>query len=315
MVKIRLLAALLALSITVGCKAQSSATPKLDDATLARRVEILVRAQYNLPAEFDITIGARKASEINGYQTLPVTISNGVKSQTVDFLLSNDGQHFGRLQTVDLANNPQFHIDITDRPVRGNANAKVTVISFDDLECPFCARMHHTLFPATLKHYGDKVRFVYKDFPLLEIHPWAMRAAINADCLAAQNGEAYWSFVDYVHAHDEEVNGQEHDLAKSKATLDRLTREQSTRFNLDTAKLSACMTAQDETRVRASLKEGMELGIDGAPALFVNGERVNGGAQPQEVVWKVIDRALRAEGIEPPPAEAPANKTAPAKSN
>lgn len=313
MVKIRLLAALLALSITVGCKAQSSANTALDSATLARRVEVLVRAQYNLPAEFDVTVGARKPSNISGYETLPVTIAHGAKSQVVDFLISADGQKFGRLETVDLANNAMFHIDTANRPMRGNVAAKVTVINFDDLECPYCARMHQTLFPATLKHYGDKVRFVYKDFPLLEIHPWAMRAAVDADCLGAQSTDAYWAFVDYVHSHGDEVNGQDHDLAKSQAALDRITRQQATIANLDTAKLGACLTAQDETRVRASLKEGLALGIDGAPAVFVNGERINGGAQPQEEVWKVIDRALRAEGIEPP-AE-PAAKTSPAKSN
>jgi protein-disulfide isomerase len=313
LVKIRLLAALLALSITVGCKAQSSANTALDSATLARRVEVLVRAQYNLPAEFDVTVGVRKPSNISGYETLPVTIAHGAKSQVVDFLISADGQKFGRLETVDLANNAMFHIDTANRPMRGNVAAKVTVINFDDLECPYCARMHQTLFPATLKHYGDKVRFVYKDFPLLEIHPWAMRAAVDADCLGAQSTDAYWAFVDYVHSHGDEVNGQDHDLAKSQAALDRITRQQATIANLDTAKLGACLTAQDETRVRASLKEGLALGIDGAPAVFVNGERINGGAQPQEEVWKVIDRALRAEGIEPP-AE-PAAKTSPAKSN
>jgi protein-disulfide isomerase len=297
----------------VGCKAQSSANTALDSATLARRVEVLVRAQYNLPAEFDVTVGARKPSNISGYETLPVTIAHGAKSQVVDFLISADGQKFGRLETVDLANNAMFHIDTANRPMRGNVAAKVTVINFDDLECPYCARMHQTLFPATLKHYGDKVRFVYKDFPLLEIHPWAMRAAVDADCLGAQSTDAYWAFVDYVHSHGDEVNGQDHDLAKSQAALDRITRQQATIANLDTAKLGACLTAQDETRVRASLKEGLALGIDGAPAVFVNGERINGGAQPQEEVWKVIDRALRAEGIEPP-AE-PAAKTSPAKSN
>ena len=313
MVKIRLLAALLALCITVGCKAQTSATPTLDNAALARRVEVLVRAQYNLPPEFDVTVGARKPSNISGYETLPVTIARGGKSQVVDFLISADGQKFGRLETVDLANNPLFRIDIAGRPTRGNAAAKVTVISFDDLECPYCARMHQTLFPATLNHYGDKVRFVYKDFPLLEIHPWALRAAVDADCLGAQNADAYWAFIDYVHAHGEEINGQDRDIAKSHAALDRIARQQAALVNLDSARLSACITTQDETAVRASLKEGMALGIDGAPALFVNGERIN-GAQPQEAVWKVIDRALRAEGIEPPPTPAP-NKTAVDKSN
>ncbi len=67
------------------------------------------------------------------------------------------------------------------------------------------------------------------------------------------------------------------------------------------AKLDACIAKQDETQVRASAKEAESLGIDGTPALFVDGERIN-GAVPEEQVWLVIDRALRAKGVEPPPA-------------
>ena len=94
-------------------------------------------------------------------------------------------------------------------------NAKVTVINFDDLECPYCARMHEELFPATLERYKDKVRFVYKDDPLTEIHPWAMHAAVDANCLAAQNGTVYWAYVDYLHSHGQEVTGPDRDLNKS----------------------------------------------------------------------------------------------------
>ena len=85
--------------------------------------------------------------------------------------------------------------------------AKVTIINFDDLECGYCARMHQELFPATLEHYKDMVRFVYKDDPLTEIHPWAMHAAVDANCLAAQSTDVYWTYVDYLHAHGDEVNG------------------------------------------------------------------------------------------------------------
>lgn len=309
---IRLLAILLAISLTVGCKAQSPANANLDDAARTRRIEVMVRAQYNLPPDFDVSIGARKAGSITGFDTLPVTIGHAGRTQTIDFLISTDGKTFGRLETIDLTNQLAFKIDTANRPVRGNAAAPVTIISFDDLECPYCARMHQQLFPSTQARYGDKVRFVYKDFPLLEIHPWAMRAAIDADCLSAQSQESYWNYVDYLHAHGDEVNGKDHDVSKSNETLDRIARQLATISNLDTNKLSACLTAQDETQVRASLKEAQELGLDGAPVLYVNGERIS-GAVPKEDVWKVIDRALRAEGIIPPPAPdaaSPAQKPA-----
>lgn len=309
---LRLLAILLAISLTAGCKAQSAAAPSPDEAARNRRIEVMVRAQYNLPPDFDISFGARKASAINGYDTLPVTISHNGRAQTVDFLLSTDGKSFGRLETVDLTNLPSFKIDTAGRPVRGNQAAPVTIISFDDLECPYCGRMHQQLFPSTAARYGDKVRFIYKDFPLLEIHPWAMRSAIDADCLGAQDQESYWNYVDYIHNHGDEVNGKDRDLAKSNEALDRIARQFAAIAHLDTGKLSACLTAQDETQVRASLKEAQELGLDGAPVLYVNGERIS-GAVPKEDVWKVIDRALRSAGIQPPPA--PANPAAKPASN
>jgi protein-disulfide isomerase len=158
-----------------------------------------------------------------------------------------------------------------------------------------------------MDRYKDKVRFIYKDDPLTELHPWAMHAAVDANCLATQSNDVYWNFVDYVHAHGQEVTGTDRNLAKSNSTLDRIAREEGTVAKLDGAKLDACLAKQDETQVRASAKEAESLGIDGTPALFVDGERIN-GAVPPEQVWLVIDRALRAEGIEPPPAATPAEQ-------
>ena len=212
-----------------------------------------------------------------------------------------------RLETYDLTHDPASTIDIAGRPVRGNPNAKVTVINFDDLECPYCARMHQQLFPKTLERYKDKIRFVYKDFPLVEIHPWAMRASVNADCLAAQSSDVYWNYVDYLHSHSEEVTGADRDLNKSNAALDRIARQQAAVGKLDTQKLDACIAKQDDSQVKESLKEASGLGLDGAPALFVNGEHIN-GAVPEEQVWMAIDRALRAAGEQPPASAGSASR-------
>jgi protein-disulfide isomerase len=299
---------LLALCVTTGCKAQteSQAGP---DAGASRRIEVLIRSQFNIPQDYNVAIGARKPSTISGYQELPVTVSKGERSQIISFLISTDGKKLARLETYDLTRDPASGIDTAGRPVRGNPNAKVTIINFDDLECPYCARMHAQLFPSTLERYKDKVRFVYKDFPLVEIHPWAMHAAIDADCLAEQNQDVYWKYVDYLHTHAQEVTGEDRDVAKSHAALDRIAREQSTAGKLDPQKLDACIAKQDDSRVKESLKEANVLGLEGAPALFVNGERIN-GAVPEEQVWMAIDRALRAAGEQPPalpaqPATAP----------
>jgi protein-disulfide isomerase len=297
------MACLLVLGMAAGCKAQP--TPQAaGDPQQNRRIEVLVRSQFNVPQDIDLSIGARTPSKVAGYQTLPVTLSHGGRKQVIDFLVSDDGKTLARLDTFDLANNPVFSIDTFGRPIRGNLKAKVTVINFDDLECPYCARMHQTLFPGTLEHYKGLVRFVYKDDPLMEIHPWALRAAVDANCLAAQNTDVYWSYVDYLHAHGQEINGTDRSPAKSFDALDRVAREQARAGNWDAEKmahLDACLARQDEAPVRASAKEAEALGVDGTPALFVDGERIN-GALPEAQVWMVIDRALRAQGIEPPAA-------------
>jgi protein-disulfide isomerase len=300
---IRIFAGLLVLGMAVGCKAQT--TPlAASDVAQNRRIEVLLRSRFDVPQEIILTIGARKPSQFTGYDTLPVTLTRAGKSQVMEFLISTDGKTLARLETFKLDSDAVFSIDVAGRPIRGNPAAQVTVVSFDDLECPYCARMHQTLFPTTIEHYGDKVRFVYKDFPLPpDMHPWAMHAAVDANCIAAQSGAIYWTYVDYLHSHGEEINGENRDNAKSFAALDRIARQEATLGKLDPARLDACLAKQDESQVRASMKEADALDVEGTPALFVNGERLS-GAMPATEIWAVIDRALLAAGVEPPVAPA-----------
>ena len=85
--------------------------------------------------------------------------------------------------------------------------------------------------------------------------------------------------------------------------LDRIARQEATLGKLDSARLDACLARQDETQIKASLKEADALGLEGTPELFVDGERIN-GAVPKEQLWAAIDRALRAHGEQPPPETA-----------
>jgi protein-disulfide isomerase len=297
----RFLAGLLVLGLAAGCKAQTP-PPSAPDPTLNRRIEVLVRSQFDLPADVDLKIGAHQPSQFAGYETLPITILHQGKASQFNFLISDDSTKLVHMDTMDLTKDPADSVPIAGRPIRGNANAKVTIVNFDDLECPYCARMHQELFPATIDRYKDLVRIVYKDDPLTELHPWAMHAAVDANCLAAQSGTVYWAYVDYLHAHGDQVTGEDRNLARSNADLDRIARQEATVSNLNPAALDACLAKQDETQIRESMKLAETLQIDGTPALIVNGEKVNGGAVPANELWAVIDRALRSVGEEPPPA-------------
>jgi protein-disulfide isomerase len=159
--------------------------------------------------------------------------------------------------------------------------------------------MHEQLFPALTKRYKNQVRIVYKDFPLSQ-HPWAMHAAIDVDCLAAQSPAGYWNLVDYIHAHAAEMGGADRSVAKANDALDSLTKAEGVRQKVNGEKLAACVARQDETAVRTSMKLGEDLGVDSTPALFINGERVV-GAVPMKYVYKAIDDALIASGQTPPP--------------
>ncbi len=282
--------------ICLGCSAQSVPPEEV------QRIESEVRVYYSIPPSVKITVGALRPSEFPGYQALTIHMDGKAKKQDYEFLLSNDGKTLLRFTKLDLTKDPYAEImkkiTLAGRPVRGNRDAKVTIVSFDDFECPFCSRMHQTLFPGLLSEYGDRVQFIYKDFPLTESHPWAIHAAVDANCLAAQSNDAYWEFADYIHRSQQEVSREKGREAQF-AVLDRLTTEEGQKRSLDQAKLEACIKAQNEDAIQASLKEGDSLGVSGTPTLFINGRELD-GAMPVADVRAAIDQALEQAGVSPP---------------
>ena len=274
---------------------------------LSSQIERQIRATYHLPPEAVVVVGPFSPSaEWPGFDAFTVTIGNGQTKQDYPFLLAKDRKSIVRVNRIALSADPYAEvmnkIDLRGRPVRGARQSKVIVVSYDDLQCPFCSMMHQVLFPELLKEYGDRVSFVYKDFPL-SIHPWAMHAAVNANCLAAQNDDAYWSYVDTVHTLQKEINGEKTPDARL-AELDRIALVQGTEHKLDAAKLQACVKTQDTTAIQASVREGDSLGVDSTPTLFINGQEMSGGVVPLPRLRAVLDRALNAGTVTPQPAAA-----------
>jgi protein-disulfide isomerase len=281
---------------------------------LERKIEIMIRAELSVPPQYEIVIGPRQKSDVNGYDTIAVTFSlpsQPQKKQTVDFLLSKDGNTLARLSKWDLGPDPATTLPTDGRPVRGDPEAKVTIVNFDDLECPYCAQLNAEFFPATLDRYKGLVKFVYLDYPLAEIHPWAMHAAVNANCLAALDPTAYWDYVDYLHTHGQDVSGPDHDVAKATAMLDKLADQEGARDHLDAAKLDACVSKQDDTRVMAEMRAADKVGVNATPTFFVSGERWAGELEKHQL-WIMIDRALKEQGLSVPRPEAPMPSPQPA---
>jgi protein-disulfide isomerase len=299
-------AALVLLAICLGCVAQSV------PPDTARKIEHQVRSFYNIPTDVNIRVGAVSPStDWPAYDKVSVTIDGGDgKTKEYVFLLSKDRNTMLRVTKFDLSKDPfaetMSKIDVTGRPSRGAKSAKVVVVNFDDFECPFCSRMHQTLFPEIMKEYGDRVTFIYKDYPLTEIHPWAVHAAVDAGCLAEQNTDAYWGFADYIHANKQEVDSEKTPAARFEA-IDKIATLQGQKHNLDAAKLQSCIKAQKEDAVRASMKEADDLGLNATPTLFINGRKVE-GAVPISEIRANLDSALKDAGVpvpEHPPSTPP----------
>jgi protein-disulfide isomerase len=290
--------------LCLACSAQNS-----NSADLNRRIEKHIRTTFHIPPQVPIKIGDRKNSEFSGYDTITVNFGTTEKAKPFDFLLSKDGKTLVQMTKMDLSADPGAEvmkkIDVTGRPVRGPKDAKVTIVVFDDFQCPFCSRMHQTLFQDVLKDYGDRVKVIYKDFPLFEIHPWAGHAAVDSNCLAQQSTGAYWDFADTVHYNPRQIMGDKRPLEGQVAELDRLTLELGKKHAVDSAKLEQCVKAQNQDAVQASVKEADGLGVEGTPALFINGLRLD-GAVPSKELRATIDQALRDAGEKVPETKTPA---------
>lgn len=308
--------------LCLGCAAQAN-SPEVN-----QRIERQIRVYLGdkIPPSVNVVVGPRTASaEFPGYDKVTVTLSQGDRKQDIDYLVSKDGASLVRVLKFDISKDPYAEIlkkiDVNGRPVRGNKDAKVTIVNFDDFQCPFCSRMHSQLTQDVLKMYGDRVRIIYKDFPLTEIHPWAIHAAVDANCLAAQSSEAYWQFADYAHANQRRISGgeQKPPFTQQFAALDKSATDIAEQLHLQAAPLQACIKAQSTTAVLASVQEGTVLGISATPSLFVNGERVD-GAVPMTELQAMINRALRDAGqpipmaalVTPPQPDAAPKAGAPA---
>ncbi len=289
------------LLICLGCSAQAP-------SELNQKIERQLRFTYKLPSGVKVAISAPHSSDFPNYDALTVTFDDQGHKQNYAFLLSKDQKTLMRMTKMDLGQDPYAEvmkkIDVKGRPIRGNPNAKVVVVNYDDFQCPYCSHAHQTLFPQLLKEYGDRIAFIYKDFPLSEIHPWAIHAAVDADCLASQSGDAYWDFADYIHAHRDVVNSEK-GLENQFTALDRITIDEAGKFKVDKDKLQACVKAQDDHAVKESVKEGEALDVSGTPAMFVNGQLVD-GARPAAELREIFDSALKQAGL-----SAPAHAAAP----
>ncbi len=259
-----------------------SATAKVN-----QRIIDNIRSAFSVPPSISMTVVSRKPAKVTGMETATIEINDGTHTRTQEVLVTNDNKFAVIGRVFDLSENPYAEnmkkINLTDVPMRGNKNAKVTIVEFSDFQCPFCDQAYKTIENDVMKQYGDKVRIVYKNFPL-PFHPWAEDAAVAGLCAFNQSNDAFWEFY--------------HDFFDNQSTITpQNVREKVVDFagkaKLDTKKFEDCYDNKlTLPRIKAEMAEGQSLGITGTPLFVVNGHPLS-GVQPFSNFQKIIDEELK----------------------
>ena len=161
----------------------------------------------------------------------------------------------------------------------GHANAPITLVEYGDLQCPHCRRAHGVV-PRVLRRTGDRVRFVFRHFPLTESHPNALHAAEAAESVAAQAGEdAFWKMHDLLYEHQPEWED-----AQDDARMLELAREAGADPDVVAADLD---TDRYEEKIKENFMGGVRSGVNGTPTFFINGRRFDGD-------WTSVDAFVAA---------------------
>ncbi len=239
-----------------------------------------------IPSPSDDEVRALYERAKAGGQQLPPF--DQVKGDIVRFIKSQKGQgamaeyydNLKKEQKIEVLlppyEPPKVAVDATG-PSKGPANAPVTIVEFSDYECPFCVRAEPTV-KALLAKYPDKIKLVYRDFPL-PMHPNAPKAAEAAHCAGDQG--KYWEMHERLFS----SNGK-----LAVADLKSAAREVA---GIDGAKFDKCLDSGEKAAVvEKNKKAGEEAGVSGTPAFFING-RLLSGAQPLDAFSSIVDQELK----------------------
>lgn len=170
---------------------------------------------------------------------------------------------------------PRYDIDLGKAPIAGKADAKVTIVEFSDFQCPYC-REAHRVIGELQKAYPNDVRVVYRDFPLPQ-HPQARPAALAAEC--AHEQDKFWPY------HDKLFQDQ---ATLAAADLNRYAQE----VGLKQDQFQACLAdGRAERGVKEDEEAARRLGVQGTPAMFVNGIKLI-GLLPLPLMQSLIDHEL-----------------------
>jgi protein-disulfide isomerase len=242
--------------------------------TLESRVEQYLRNLYAWGPTFDVKVGPSKPSPIAELLEVPVTVSMGGQSDTAVVYVSKTGSFLLRGELTDMSVDPfadiRSKLHVGTSPSIGPEDAKITLIEFADFECPSCRQLDLVLRELLPRH--PEIRLVFKHYPLTDIHPWAMTAAIASQCVFQQNPSAFWKF------HDAIFDAQ--DVISPSNVWDKML-DLVTQQGLNVEVYRACtINPETNSQVKETINEGHALTITATPTTFINNRRVVGPDKP-----------------------------------
>jgi protein-disulfide isomerase len=263
----------------VAMYAQQSSSPTANAGSSAssqtqKNIEAYLRNVYAFGPEVQLSVGPLKDTAIDGVLETNIDVLIGDTKQAVKFYVSKNGRFLFRGDLSDMTRDPlaetRAQIQMNDAPSVGDKNAPVTLVEYSDFQCPVCKNLHD-LLRSVLPNYVGKVRVVFKDFPLEQLHPWARTAAIAGRCAYQQEPKAFWKIYDLIYDNQEVISAAN---AWTKMT------DYAGQSGLNVDAFKTCMASQEPSAaVDASRENGQKLEVASTPTVFVNGRRMVGADQ------------------------------------
>jgi protein-disulfide isomerase len=256
-----------------GQQAQSTTTASAAAALspTQKNIEAYLRHMYAFGPDVPVSVGPPKETAVEGLMETTINVTIGENKETVKFYVSKDGKYLFRGEMSDLTKDPlaenRAQIQMRDAPSVGDPKAAVTLVEYSDFECPVCRSLHDVL-RGMLPNYAGKVRVVFKDFPLEQIHPWARTAAIAGRCAYQQDPPAFWKMYDLIYDNQEIISA-------GNAWTKMMDYAAQSRLDTDTFKTCMASPGAGEA-VNASRANGQLLEVNSTPTVFVNGRRMVG---------------------------------------
>jgi len=261
---------------TRGQQAQSAAAAPAAGAPspTQRNIEAYLRHVYAFGPEVLLVVGTPKATPVEGLLETTIDLTIAGNKQTVKFYVSRDGKFLFRGELSDMTKDPlaesRAQIQTKDAPSLGDPKAAVTLVEYSDFECPVCRSLHDVL-RGMLPNYAGKVRVVFKDFPIEQLHPWARTAAIAGRCAYQQDPKAFWKMYDFIYDNQDVI---------SAANAWTKMMDYAGQSGLDNVAFKTCMASPEAGEaVNASRANGQQLDVNSTPTVFVNGRRLVGADQ------------------------------------